>query len=443
MGNPASWSQATWFIDPQNISGTASDANSGIDATHAVLSYNGGVAAKWGTFEPILAQNTTMTWLSSQPAGDGDPVVLKPYMQRVVLTITATLGASQQVHSGTLASVTAKNRATPQLLKADLGYAATGGDLIQNTTHSSIALVYKNVSGTIFSLSQPMAPQAMPMGPTQTFTPVNTWANGDSFAAYNLISVNIAVLQPTLLEYDDTDVFPSQIQVKNIRLTCGNGAGNSNVFVNNHVSFAECVFDSFLDITVGGDDQFISNCYNSQGIFDQSGGNVFTAFFGGIIITAIGDCCISGILDYDIILDATPGGTPIAFGSQVNTSGNTAAIGTAYIAGTLAANGCVGIRSGLAYSGTFILWGTGTLDAQGSARIVYGSGAGAAATIFKNTGGLKLNGQTTCAAFKPSTGAWKTLTLTPANLDTAYSSGGFGGMATNPGGASISNQQTP
>ena len=76
---PASWSQATWFIDPQNVSGNASDSNSGIDAAHPVLSYTRGIVPKWGTNAPTLRQNTTFTWLSDQ-LDDSDPVIMLPAM---------------------------------------------------------------------------------------------------------------------------------------------------------------------------------------------------------------------------------------------------------------------------------------------------------------------------------------------------------------------------
>jgi hypothetical protein len=160
INNPT-LSQATWFIDPANSTGLANDSNSGIDANHPVLSYNGGIVTKWGTNSPLLRQNTTLTWMSSQPSGGGDPVIFTPIMANgAVATITGTLGASQQVHSGSFTSVTAKNRGTQTLLSANLGFAASAGQLVQNTTSgkSSYAWVYKLNSGTTFFLSQPIAP---------------------------------------------------------------------------------------------------------------------------------------------------------------------------------------------------------------------------------------------------------------------------------------------
>ena len=71
--NPT-WQQPTWFIDPQNVTGLASDLNSGLDASHPVLTYSAGVAGKWMTTSPTLSQNTTITWLSAN-TDNTDPVL--------------------------------------------------------------------------------------------------------------------------------------------------------------------------------------------------------------------------------------------------------------------------------------------------------------------------------------------------------------------------------
>src|SRR5271154_385783 len=183
LTNIPTWTQPAWFVDPANSTGHASDSNSGLDALHPVLSYNGGVAAKWGTFSPVLRQTTTLTWLSSQPVGDADPVVFTPVIVGVVATIQAPPGAAQQIFTGTLGAVTPKNRATQQLLNADLGFAAPVGTLIQNTTagKSSYAYVYANVAGTVFALTQPLNPATLPITEVVVPTEIDTWAAGDSF----------------------------------------------------------------------------------------------------------------------------------------------------------------------------------------------------------------------------------------------------------------------
>src|SRR6266567_5503133 len=73
------WTQAAWFVDPLNVTGLASDKNDGTTALTPVLTYNGGVAARWGTYSPRLRQNTTITFLSRQPDGT-DPIICNPYV---------------------------------------------------------------------------------------------------------------------------------------------------------------------------------------------------------------------------------------------------------------------------------------------------------------------------------------------------------------------------
>lgn len=195
--NNPTWTQATWFIDPANSTGLASDLNSGIDAMHPVLTYNGGVVAKWGTTRPTLVQNTSITWMSDAPANASDPVVCLPVISGigsgngVVVTLQGVLGAAQTLHTGALAGVVAKNRPAKQLLEADLGFAAPIGSLVQNTTagKSSYAWVYQNVAGTVFSLTEPMAPTVLPFN--AVFTPVDTWANGDTFTVFSPVTSGV------------------------------------------------------------------------------------------------------------------------------------------------------------------------------------------------------------------------------------------------------------
>src|SRR5208282_4499219 len=119
-----------------------------------------------------------------------------------VATIQAPPGAAQQIFTGTLGAVTPKNRATQQLLNADLGFAAPVGTLIQNTTagKSSYAYVYANVTGTVFALTQPLNPATLPITEVVVPTEIDTWAAGDSFVAFAPIGVNLAKIAPIVAE---------------------------------------------------------------------------------------------------------------------------------------------------------------------------------------------------------------------------------------------------
>lgn len=234
--NPT-WNQATWFIDPGNVTGNASDQNSGLDATHAVKSYNGGIVAKWGTTSPTLAQNTTLTWLSSAVADD--PVVCEPACNGCFAGIVGPLGAAQTLHSGMLASVVAKNRTTGQMLQADLGFAAPIGSIVKNTSmgKTSYAIVYKLVAGTTFTLFQPAAPYTFPFNATTGATAeVDTWANLDTFTLYDPVSIQLVLVSALSLQSDDADNYPPQLQIQHVRGVCVSGIAGDSSFTIDPVS---------------------------------------------------------------------------------------------------------------------------------------------------------------------------------------------------------------
>jgi len=66
-----SLTQPTWFVDPANVTGNASDSNSGLTAAVPLLTFRE-IVLRWGSSSPVLAQNTTITFLSDQnPFGYG------------------------------------------------------------------------------------------------------------------------------------------------------------------------------------------------------------------------------------------------------------------------------------------------------------------------------------------------------------------------------------
>ncbi|MHB8331504.1 MAG: hypothetical protein ACYDEA_04845, partial [Candidatus Dormibacteria bacterium] len=83
---PPSWLIADWYVDPANLSGVASDSNSGTAATGTpgsgigpLLTISELVDQRWGTRSPILAQTTTLHLLSTETLGQ-ESVVLEPIM---------------------------------------------------------------------------------------------------------------------------------------------------------------------------------------------------------------------------------------------------------------------------------------------------------------------------------------------------------------------------
>ena len=426
--NNPTFTQATWFIDPANSTGVASDDNSGLDALHPVLSYNGGVVAKWGTTSPTLNQMTVLTWMSSASAND--PVVFTPQVNGTYSAIVGQLGAGQQLYAGSLTSVVSKNHSTGQLLQANLGFAAPIGSIVYNTTSGklSYAIVAYFVSGTTYKLFQPLAPLVLPVADTGLVPVIiDGWANTDTFVLYQPVFIQLSKLAATSLATDVADSYPPQVQVQHVRASCIGGPGNSALVVGAGVAITESTLDSFLEIDIT--EAAIGNIYGNIaalfGVFDNAGIDD-QEWWGGGIFTPFGSN-ITFDVNCDTVLDATLDGMSLdsPIGQRIQIGG----VGGCYIAGTIY---CVGLLE--CYGST--VWGPGTLSALGTARVFYVPGA--ATTTFLNAGGLMINELTTANAFNPVTGAWSaSITLNPTNLDKTFAGGGFGGWAVNPGGASF------
>lgn len=452
--------QATWFVDPANSTGVASDSNSGIDAAHPVLTWNGGIVPKWGTVSPTINQDTTITWLSTQPFSPPavpDPVVFTPVIgagvsgQGATIIIKGVLGAAQTIHVGVIgAGLLPKNRSTGQLLTADLGSAAlVPGQLVQNTTlgKASFAHIYQQIGVTsVYQLSQPLAPVAVPYAGA-LISEVDTWAVGDAFTVFEKVGVDLSVIAPTITAYDVIDNFPAQVSLYHLRgISVDGSASDNNTSIGNDVTTVECRFDDVVVDTSGSDDQvtFFINVAIMAGAFNSGGADAGTSFFGGLILGLFSGVA-SWSFDFDAILDS---GASLGFtiGSPNLMPGFASSrMGLVYIAGQIFAQGGTEFLPTPAPGSTFTtVWGSGLINGVGSARLVYGTAVGAAVATFLNTGGLKLNGQTTATTINPATSLWLTpfLSITPAHLDAPFAGPGFAGLAINPGGASFTNQAT-
>jgi hypothetical protein len=101
--------QPAWFIDPSNSTGNANDSNTGVTAGSPLLTFKE-LVARWGTNSPPLAQDTTITFLSSQPnMGLGDPIKIYPQL----LGIGASLffvGSLTKVATDRISTYTPRNR---------------------------------------------------------------------------------------------------------------------------------------------------------------------------------------------------------------------------------------------------------------------------------------------------------------------------------------------
>lgn len=420
------WSQASWFIDPTNgfdgYDGTSQTFTSG---TTGPIKTWAELVRRWGTSSPNMRQNTTITFVNSQ-TDNTDPVSFSPIIaNQAVIVLTGVLGASQQVATGTLGTVTAKNKSTPQLLNAVLTSGLSVGQLIVNSTHPSRAWLYKNVSGNTWAISQPLttANTAAWSQPTE----VDTWTvTTDTYTVYNPVQVNIVKLAPMLQDINST-TFANNLQINSLVILDPNaGAFNSDVLTigpTASLTISECSIQRYIQMSTTDSILSVnfSNVDFASGCIGGGLSNIFQ-IFGGQIRSLI----IPGLvkIDLDTIMGASCNFTSLTYGSiYIDTSK------------TLTMDGVGSITTA---TGTHTLWGPGNLSILGRTQFRYSS---TAVSTFLLTGTITLNGVSTASAFNPTgIGIFASgISITAANIDATISSGGFGGTAMIPGGASITN----
>jgi hypothetical protein len=432
---PAAWSVPLWAIDPQKgVSGAcASDSNNGTSATCGASGSGIGplltyaeLWRRWGLQCPQIGQVTQVEFLSPQTT-DADPVNLcaftkSPSYLEVFSTTPTTCTA-------TLSNVTAKSRATGQLLQAQAGACFTGGDLmVVNTTHPAVAWTYLLVSGSTYSLTEPAN--------NNTYVSVDSWANGDTVQVGSATNVNVrslatqgSALIPGFgfsMWIHDITLWAPHTGPKDGLGATGNGiiymdevAVQDGEFYAQGAAFTECDncdFENGTEINLPGN------------IGAESAGTELWGLHRGGI-SKLGNAAIGA----DIILGSQGSGTHYVSGAHV---------GSVYLASgsTLVARGgdseFIGNFGGNP-TGSPIAWGSGVVQATGSSKFNFPSPA---ASVFINAGGLSFDTTTTGCAFDTSVdpAVWHcNRNLTATLLDTAIGSGGFNECAWSPHGARI------
>jgi hypothetical protein len=435
----ASWTTPAWFIDPANATGAASDGNTCTTAAAPCLSY-AAIASRWDTLSPTLGQNTTLTFLSSH-TDNGDPVYLAPYLLNGAnLLVQGVLGPAQQTAVGVLGTIAAKNRGTSQLLQAALPAGAAAGQLVVNSTHASRAWVYAYAGGSNWLLSQPLAPVTVGAQVAAAPAEVNSWAVGDAVTLYNPVTVDIvqattsppasgpsgaveiyqlAVFDPSGADRYDPFTFTSGVQVVESAIQRVTQAGPPAV--GPAPSFVNVNLEADVTADLGS---------NPTGPLSLVGGQIENAQFG---IYA----SLRGVtLDGDFL-----------FGRGSRADLFESAYGNVFVDSSAIAYVTDGTLSCTPDSGPYgppTLWGTGTVDVMGVARMEYPVGPNRAQSTFP---GVNLQLDTSTTACIGTSGSAQTgpcgIALTAPHLDLATAQGGFGGTAVEPGGASLSNLPLP
>jgi hypothetical protein len=224
---------------------------------------------------PRLAQSTTVTFLSSQSTAT-DPVYLSPAIEGTAsyIVVQGVLGAAQAVCTTTLGTITAKNRATPQLLKTTFASCAGAaiGQIVVDTTHPSVAWIYSSGGGGAWNMTQPVTPNSPSASIATTPTLVN-WTNGtnsgDAVTVYTPVNVNIVSALPTLAQTDQA-TFANGLFLYRLNAWTINGSGNDNMNLNGNVQIMESraqrtvVTVGLSNATAGAYNSFLSGGLNAN-----------------------------------------------------------------------------------------------------------------------------------------------------------------------------------
>jgi hypothetical protein len=429
--SPASWAVSQWYIDPQNSTGMASDANAGTTQA-APLKTWAGLVAKWGTNAPTLRQTTTVTFLSSH-TDDSDPVLCNP-----LLTNGASLvftGTSTVLHSGTLSGVVAKNRATPQLWQVNLGVDPTpyvGVALFHDKTTGAYCFIRRVVSGDLCELTQPLSLGGTAGGGfgVGAVNYLDTIADGDEYEILSLQQINFNSLLCTVGVFNAS--FNNGIWLENcVGFDPGGFASASNLDIGYTLQAAQVIFQRTLS-TPNGDntvsfDKYFENCWFAGGVLGVSqlhmvGGQIDSFGNFGIWGTAShldGDCILGSSLEGGHMRGAF-----YQIGRCYVDTGITLLVVGGYDTTTF---------SPAPSGATCILWGPGSVDFALGATYCHNP-ADTYTNSFLLKGSLALGGATTCSAYSQAAGTWYGgIALSAANLDaTPVGAGKFGGTAINP-----------
>jgi hypothetical protein len=188
------WStQATFFVDPANVSTTANDDNTGVDGTHQLRSLSEYHLRLWGAQLPADQTITIAADLNANDTVQGFFNIIKNGL--TFGGYPHYVGVQNVLFSGTLTSVVNQNGATSQSMTVTCaGLSGTwsnsgtaGATLVERTirrtSDGSTARVVQDLGSKTAILSVPITVANLPI----------TWSNGDAFTVYSVPSLGAQV----------------------------------------------------------------------------------------------------------------------------------------------------------------------------------------------------------------------------------------------------------
>lgn len=362
---------------------------------------------------PTLAQTTTFHLMSSETLQQ-EAIAFAPLMVGGTnFVIDGTLGLSSVGATFHPSSVTAKNRATPQLLKLNgVPGAAVAGMLVKDVTKNSYAFI-DSIAASNATMTQPLAGAGLTtVTAVPSYSEDDTWAAADSFQLLVLPNFNLKMLQTSGGGSDTHGATPTA-WVQEIHVPDTSGAPGFDTFSPTAINGSQLVLSSFTT------DAF----FRSEGglaPFDLFAANVWAPNGAQLVATN----AISGA--YNTNLSA----------NQTLVDNVSSVDGDAIMHGTMIIKGNPYVICGLAYSDSSVslaheavmlieadsfassqLWGPGGLNLEGPMSAVTNATGGTWANGLTLSGGLTIEGAGT--GTKYAAGVWTDgINVTAANLDT-------------------------
>ena len=408
-----SWTQATWFVDPSNVSGHASDANSGLTDTTPLLTWRE-LGRRFGTSRPAIDIDVSITVMSGITTSD-------PFSLVNLGLGTVTISGSQtvgQASSGVIAGFTAKNRATATLASFTALSGMSVNQTVFNSTRGTYAAIYK-LSDGIATLSQAL---------NDSGAEDDTWTNGDEIISF----------VPVQAYFQEIGSYGSGLTIVNdITISNTTNETTSPLLPTVGSTFTRCPIVSPIAI----DTKTPSFAFTTQFI----GCTIETSILGYANSFNTAEIYVSPILMLGGVCNWCL--CPISFGNDPILAAIAAQ------RHDLSGGNIVNFEAGLYIDAQYCfvygffdctigpIWGpAGSLLNVVQGTITYGTPA---ADTFLFGGTLAVGPAASETAYSLSTTAGVTtihggIALTPANLDAPAGSAGFGGTATNLAGASIS-----
>jgi hypothetical protein len=441
--HPAAWDVTLWYIDPQNVTTCADDANTGTSPTcsaghvgplHTTLQLVWSrleCGGKVGCPQWIGPVTYRVKYLSVGPITD--PITLRPSLEQGAVAVIE--GTPQLVATGTLSSVIPKVITPPQELTVTLAPGLSEGVQVVNASHPSMAWVKKALGGSVYVVTQPLPLQTLPEFYPYPMAEVDSWTNGDSFTAQTLTGGYLTELSPSTTT--QADAFPPQTENYRGLFLYNFGAVTDPAahfdYCKLNASSIQSYFPRYVHIANAGAPTGASlhvNDYFTTWVTSDSTLPGQSTFLGGGLAVDSGEAELN-----QVVLDL--GVRMCNFNlSSVNQAG---VLGDVYLGA-----GCTGeVDTGFygivsLWSPAAHLWGPGDFNASGTSRVGY---QGDPTLAFQNTGTLFIDHRTTaCNGSPTSLPTACGITLTPASLKAPQSATGFGGTAWVPAGAGITNQ---